>query len=428
MQTDQHSPALSHFEHTIRRDSKFGGPRGNPNSASPPAGFRSAGGESATALPETNVPTGAAPKQFRSALTTTARTEPMPPPQRPKNRWFVGMFLFAVGACAAFAIWNSFFRYAGYGMITGRLIDVSAPWEGVVQSFQVREGDQVRQGAVLLTIENIELNHQLARITDELHIAQAKLQAEMSQLQWQSRAREEQSKKAEAEYYEAWGDLLQHRAHLEDLTARIERFNKSNEQFPGVYSREEIASLQFEWKGEQAKTEKLAIAVDELKKRISQHDDVNNDVERQFKPQLALIESLKTELPRLRERLEQGQIRAPANGRVVKIHGFAGERADPTKPLVEIVEEGSFAATLYLAQNRTNLLKVGDEVKLWLKPSREIRTFEVTATGEQMEHAPECLQRRYARDEELLPVYLAPKQEGDFDGGLRLGSEVVLLN
>lgn len=428
MQSDEFSPASSNAHRSFRHDQD--GDRSSKNTVSTirPIGSRGPNNTDVTTVAERGLRNGTRPKQFRSALTTAACTEPTPLPQRPRNRWFVGMFLFGVGACAAFAVWNSFFRYSAFGLITGKVIDVSAPWEGVVQSFQVREGDQVRQGAVLMTIENIEINHQLARVMDELQIAQAKLQAEMSQLQWQSQTREEQSRKAEAEYYEAWGDLLQHRAKLEDLNIRIERFKKSNERFPGVFSQEEITSLELERQGQNRKTEKLAIAVEELRKRIEKRTGDDNAVERQFKPQLARIESLKIELLRLRERIEQGRIRAPANGRVVKIHCLSGERADPAKPLVEIVEDGSLEAKLYLAQSHTNLLTVGDEVKLWLKPSREIRTFQVMSTGEKMERAPDSLKRHYSKDEELLPVYLRPKSSKASDKGMLLDGEVVLLN
>lgn len=385
-------------------------------------------GRTTTAVTERKSRAGASSRKFRSALTAAPCTEPTPLPQRPKGRWFIGLFMFGVGTFAALAVWNSFFRYSAYGMITGRQIDVSVPWEGVVKSFHVKEGDDVRQGDVLVTIENLELNHQFDRVRDELQIAQVKLHADMSQIRWRSQAREEVAQKALADYYETWGELLEQQAKLEELNSKLGRFAEANKRYARVVSPEEVESVKFQRDGLVAKIEKLKLAVEGLKKLKQTKTQPDEEIAKQFKPQLARIESLKTDLLRLRERLEQGKIRAPANGRVVRIHSFTGERAAPSNSIVEIVEDGSLEATVYLSQSRSNLLKKGDEVRLWIKPRSEVQEFRVSEIGETMERAPESLSRHYRKDEELLPVHLVPVSRDSESAEMRLGSEVVLLN
>ncbi len=427
MQPDESSPAPSPRDESVRHHYDVEHSSNEPLQPKH-VGTVPAAGESSSTATITAARRTPARQRYRSALADSPTVQPTPVPQRPRYRWFVGLMLLSAGACVAFAVWNSHFRYQAYGVITGRLIEVSAAWEGVAQSFQVHKGDHVQQGDVLLTLDNLVLNQQLARVSEDLQIAQAKLQAEMSALQWQSQARQEQSKKAQAEYYERWGELLQSEAKLADLNARMARFEAANKRFNHVVSDEEIESLSFERDGLQSKVEKLTLAVEELKNRIDFSDNVQSNVQQQFEPQVARIASLTTELKRLRTRIEQGRIRAPVSGRVVNIHVLRGERAIPSKPIVEIVEDGSYEATLYLSQNCTNTLRPGDRVELWLKPNQESRSFLVTSVGEQMEVAPDSLQRRYAKDEELLPVHLTPTVDGKSQNELRLGSEVMLLN
>src|SRR5262249_1480105 len=93
---------------------------------------------------------------------------PTPLPRRPKGRWFIGVLLLTACGYGAFQVYDTFFRYRAYGVITGRVLSVSPPWEGVVQYVHVRDGDTVRQGQLLMTLENTELRQRRGQLDDEL--------------------------------------------------------------------------------------------------------------------------------------------------------------------------------------------------------------------------------------------------------------------
>ncbi len=114
----------------------------------------------------------------------TPVARPTPLPKRPKGRWFVGVILFLLVGGAVYAVWDSYWRYQAYGTVTGHLIQVSPPWDGVLQYLQVQEGDAVRQGQLLLTVDNTELRQRHAQLGDELRVAQATLEAEAARLKW----------------------------------------------------------------------------------------------------------------------------------------------------------------------------------------------------------------------------------------------------
>src|SRR5262249_1252347 len=81
-------------------------------------------------------------------------TRPTPLPKRPKGRWFVAVLL--LGACyaAAHQVWQAYFRYQAYGTVTGKVVQLSPPWDGVLVAVHVKEGQEVRQGDPLVTLES----------------------------------------------------------------------------------------------------------------------------------------------------------------------------------------------------------------------------------------------------------------------------------
>src|SRR5947209_15875109 len=87
----------------------------------------------------------------------TVLVSPTPLPKRPKGRWFVAVMLAGICAFAFYSVWSSFFRYEAYGVVTGRVIDVSPAWEGVVRSILVPDGEKVEQGQVVMVVDSVEL-------------------------------------------------------------------------------------------------------------------------------------------------------------------------------------------------------------------------------------------------------------------------------
>ncbi len=135
---------------------------------------------------------------------------------------------------------------------------------------------------------------------------------------------------------------------------------------------------------------------------------------------------MQAERGRLQQRLDQGQVRAPANGLVVKIHQLAGEHCKADHALVSLLEEGSLQVLLYMPQKASTLLAVGADVNLILDPYPEPLTATVVRLGDQYEPAPEHLKRHYREGQKLLTVYLQPRDEAVRWMALRVGGVVKL--
>lgn len=360
---------------------------------------------------------------------------PTPLPKRPKGRWFVGVVLLTLVGVAVYTVWNSYFRYQAYGTVIGHLIQVSPPWSGVLQYLHLQEGDTVRQGQVLLTVDNIELRQRHAQLGDELRVARANLEAEAAKLKWQAAFNLDQGHGALALYYEACGNLIQEQARLDDLRTQLRRAEILT---PGrAISEQERLQIRFTTEGQVGKVARLKEAIAELKLRADQADrllkkdsklstaldDTGSD---QLKPLLVKMEALEAERARLQERLDQGQVRAPTNGLVVKIHHFAGEHCKADEPILSLLEEGSLEVLLYLPQKASTLLATGAEVSLIVDPYPEPLTATVIRLGDQYEPAPEHLKRHYREGQKLLTVRLQPQGEAARWMALRVGGVVKL--
>ena len=395
--------------------------------ASRSIGFRASPRSSATGsvVPEARTQ----PRAARESTVGPAPATPTPLPKRPKGNYFLGAAFLTVLLISALAVWNSYFRYNAYGMISGRVIEVPASQAGIVRSIHVRQGDVVSPGQLLATMEDLDAKADLERLRDELAMAQATLDAEMAELSWKSRLREDQTQRTLAEYYESWGTLLKEEAELSNMQLQLRRKEEIVRRVPRVITEEEFETLQFAIQGQRAKVAKLNVAVENLRKLVSISGP--DDEPKQLKPHLSRIKNLQAEIARSRERLELLELRSPVHGRVIRNRFFAGEYVPPDAPVLDILEDGSLEAVLYLPQEKARTLAKGDIIDLDVVPNAETLPAEVTGFGEQMVAPPPTLERYYRSNETLLLVHARPctnDDEQQWNKRLLLGSEIRLQN
>lgn len=369
--------------------------------------------------------TGPLPSLPNHATQATASLiKPTPLPKRPKGRLFVGAIILAMCASAVYLVWNTWFRFEAYGVVSGRVIHVSPAIGGVIKSLHVREGSAARQDELLATLENLQLEQQTAALGDALRIAQANLESEITLHRAATQQRSDQGEKAQADYVSLWGDLLAKRSKIDSLQAQLHRARKLVDQ--GAASVEEMERLQFDLTGETAKCEKLEAAVARLKKRAELYDDAESELQRRCKPQLVRIETLQAELTRLRERLQEGELRSPVNGRVIRVSRFAGEYAETGQDILEILEDDSLEIVLFLPQRDVDRWKVGEETSVRVEPRSESVRCVVERISDKLEAAPPSIRKYYRSGEPLVRVHLRLKNAVANQDLLRLGSEVRL--
>ncbi|WP_283435208.1 HlyD family secretion protein [Neorhodopirellula lusitana] len=323
-------------------------------------------------------------------------------------------------------LWDWQLRYQSHGVVQGRILNVTPPWEGNVLTLQVREGDSVRQGQVLLTVTNIEKEQRMAEVADALKLAQATLEAKVSEMRWQSQLRGDRNQKALGEYYEMWGDLSNQRTQLLQAESELQRLRATREKNEMAVRVKDVENASFLVDGLRAKIEKQTAAVSEMKKRVEIYDQFADDASATIQPAILNISNLQAELVRLREVVQQGQICSPVNGTVVKVRRYAGDYANVSETVMEILEDATIEPVLYFSQDNADQMRVGDEVEIDVRPGQERLRCRITRVGEQLEYAPPNIERYYRKNEKLLPVYLQPYEAKGVDSLLYLGSEIHL--
>lgn len=360
---------------------------------------------------------------------------PTPLPKRPKGRWFLGAILVAVAVLVSYSVWDSFFRFRAYGVVEARVVEVPSPWSGNLQKRLVNEGDRVQQGQVLVIIDSTELRRQLGQVEDDLSVAKATLESETARLKAESAYGLDQTVGVLSTYYETMGRYLQAESQLQDYRANYRRAEKLLRESPEAISREEYDRIRYQMIGQEKLVARLKDSLVELKPRVELTESLltrrgelaagqAESAKQQLKPTLARIEMLQNERSRLRAKLEEGTIRAPVDGVVVKFHRLPAELCEPGNALVSVLEEKSLRVVLYMSQRSSALLNPGDTLQLTHDPDSTSLDCVVTRLGDRYEPAPECIKRYYYEGQTMLPIYL--QLDAEQAAAMRLDSGSVV--
>lgn len=346
------------------------------------------------------------------------------PPRAPKGRFFVVAMVLTLLGFGAFRVWDSFFHYTAFGVIDGRTVEVPAPVTGLVRYVHVQEGDQVRQGDLLLTLDQHDLELRLGRLDDQLKLVQAKLEAEMSTTQWRLAQYLIEFHEASGEYRDKW-------AEVRERQVRWRRAQQYRERVAGMVEKKSATQDELEaaLADEHALRDRLETLVEGLVswQKRSQVAELQSqaglDV---LQPLLAEMRNLETEQARLRGEMARGEVRAPVNGTVLKRHRYTGEGAEQFQTLFTILEENSLEIVLYVPQQRIDEFDVDQGLHVALPPFQDQVACKVKRLGSENVTPPTHLQRHYAHQAKLLPVHLLPVTDRLEHSHVQLGAVVQL--
>jgi membrane fusion protein (multidrug efflux system) len=346
---------------------------------------------------QAELPGHAAQIDAQSSQARLTAATPTPPPKRPTGRLLVGTFLMALLAAGAYVFWDSAFRFHAYGQIEAHRVPIRVLTSGIVQRIYVAEGDKVRAGELLAVIDNVDLEHRLHRTRNDLRLVEAQLDALMTRLR-------RDSHDDAAEYFELASKLRAHRAELESLDRSLERLLKLKSE--GIVTQHQYEKVHFSQKAQTEMIGMLGKAVEKLQQRTSTDTGdlgLPTDI---IEPALVRIENIKDKLVRLQELLRMIEIRSPITGIVVKRSFLTGNWVEAGQITMEIVEESSTEPVIYLEQESTKSLSIGDSYSIFVEPNHTPMVCKVKRIGTEFMPAPISIERFYDKNEPLLPVAL----------------------
>jgi multidrug resistance efflux pump len=356
--------------------------------------------------------------------TQAAPAAPVAPKTRPRGRLLIATLMLLACSAGIFSVWDSLLRYRAYGVVTGRIIEVGVPIEGVLTAVHVSEGETVRQDSKLATVEDLEYEHELARVSDELRITEATLQAEIARVQWQSHVEETEMTKSIAELFESAGRMHNENGALELLRYQL-NFNRDLHK-KNAASRVDLDSFEIQERAKKEELESIEQAIVVLKQRATKAAESPRLGKEQIQPLIAKSEMLLNEIKRLRARNGQGEVKSPVNGTVLRRIHPAGECIKENDALFAVMEEASLEIEMYLPQDMSAKYKVGDVVKVKIEPFEELVPCEVTAIGAEHRKPPEHIEVFYRTNIRLLPVRVRPQAPFATDRRMAVGAVAKL--
>ena len=147
------------------------------------------------------------------------------------------------------------------------------------------------------------------------------------------------------------------KAELSELELAFTRAAKLSAS--GAVTQMELDQTSLAFQGKKEKIAKLTERLLELKKRVDFGSEMADDITPQLAPFVAKIEALQSERERLKQRLEQGELRAAADGLVIQRNLVAGEFCRTSDRVLTILEEGTLEVVLYVSQNKVDSFRAG---------------------------------------------------------------------
>jgi multidrug resistance efflux pump len=341
------------------------------------------------------------------------------------------------------------------GTIETREIQIGSKVAGRVSEVLVEEGQIVKAGAPLVRFEAEELKAQREQL--EARVAQA--EAELSRLERGFRPEEIQQAEAAARQQRALLEAAKEgpreqelkQAHAEYAAAKAEATNADIE-FQRISALHATGDLSAQRRDDAlARRDATAARAEAARQRLAllqagtREEDLRAAEQRyrQAQAQADLVrrgsraEDIAAARARLKEargrlaehltRLEESELRAPANARVEVVSVRPGDLVAPNRHVITLLEPDQLWVRVYVPETELGRVKVGQKATVKVDTFGE-RTFEgaVQQVSSQAEFLPRNVQTRDDREHQVFGVKVGvPNPEGVLKSGM--AATVTLL-
>ncbi|MEQ8837685.1 MAG: hypothetical protein RID07_12835, partial [Lacipirellulaceae bacterium] len=265
----------------------------------------------------------------------------------------------------------------------------------------------VQQGDLLATVVNPDLDASAEALEDQLRMAQAELNGEEARLRASFLARQDQYLQLRSQYLELQGRLGTETAKSEEFLANRSRLEPLLDS--SIVSEQRIESLRSRHEGSRSRAAALQSMISTLEKRLEQAPSQEYDAAL-LGPIEAKVDQLTAQLERLRLKRERGAIRAPFAGKVVRVHGHVGEPCSFERPIIQLLDTGSFENQVNVEADRLVQFAVGEQIEALVGRAQSAVTCDIEAVGPKYEEIAPLGTNSTAR-QKLIPVYLKLPQD-----------------
>jgi membrane fusion protein len=288
--------------------------------------------------------------------------------------WFIAASVAVLVAFLFFAQYARKETVTGYLTPTAGTAKIFAFQQGTIKEVYVKEGQLVEKGQPVLAIET----SQIAANGQDINASMlATLETQRSLLTNQIAAEQERTKSEQARLTALVGGL---KTETSELQAQIESQKEGIQVSDGLvssvtglrakgliseleYRKRELAALE--------QRQRLNSLKQQLAERQNQLTETRYSLEQLPTVMAGKIQSLRGELATAEQRIAEitGRrayvIRAPATGRISTLQATVGQFADPRRPQMEIIPNGSILqAELFVPTRAIGFVQPGQKVRI----------------------------------------------------------------
>lgn len=323
-------------------------------------------------------------------------------------RHLVVPVLVAAAACAPAADPNTL-RVSGH--VEATEVRLAPEMGGRVLSLNVKEGDRIQTGAVVLTIDATDLQLAIARAKTERASAEAQLRLVRAS------ARSEDVKQAEAQVEAAKADIPAARAELDAATADLQRFDLllsrksgSQKQRDDAATRRDVASARVEAAQKRVEAAEATLA---RVKAGARREEVAVAESRIATAQAAIAS--------LEDQLNDATLVSPVSGVVTEKLTEMGEMVAPRAPVAVVADLDHAWADVYVPEPAVPRIALGQPATLFTDAGGAGLTGTVTFISPKAEFTPRNVQ---TADERAKLVYRIRVSVDNSGGVLKQGMPV----
>lgn len=338
--------------------------------------------------------------QTQSSLNYTAPTS-IPPRKGRKTAFALITALLCYGG---YSLWNSYLRYDSFGIVDSDVVGVYTTSPGIIQTLAVTEGSVVKKGDFLVQVASSEDTRQLDKLTDEIRIAQAELEAKREELARNQLVRSDLIRQIE-------GQIADTSATIGELKSRLS-FQRGE---AARYSRLKAIDAAGSQEVDSAKSQVNSItqilsgkesSLKTLKDRLITLTGEKSSDEA-LKPIEAKIAYLNNEKRRYIDKIKEGIVYSQHDGIVSSIQKRQGELVG-TDSILTMIVDGTANLVLYYDPS-DKLPKIGSKVQVMVPSLGKMVDTEVASISKDVTTPPDQIKSNYLANQKLVKVYLDPQ-------------------
>lgn len=274
---------------------------------------------------------------------------------------------------------------SGNGRIEAVEIDIAARQPGRIQSIEVREGELVRSGQVLVHMDTNSLQAQLRQAEARLHQAEDAVGTARSQLA------QRESEKAATQAL-----VVQRQTELAAAQRRAQRFTDLHQQ--AFVSEQQL--------DDQTETvDRAAAALTAARAQVAVSDAAIAAARNQIRGSGSAVEAARAEADRIRTDIEDSQLKSPRDGRVQLIVARPGEVVGAGGRVLDLVDLKDVYMTFFLPTRAVGRVALGSEARLVLDAAPQyVIPARISFVADVAQFTPKTVETQVEREKLMFRV------------------------